>query len=164
MEEAFKKDKKLPNLKVATGKSAVLAKDRLKNMNKTPKTRVAAETDIEEDPREIGTDAYREARQQMTPGQEVKKFSFKEHLDCGTPNCCNECETSSLIESNVYRVGSEKYFEFFQEKRDAYNIGVYNPVGFDKELMEGDLGKYAQDHNRETCQARPHNARHIPRY
>ena len=142
VEEAFKKDKKLPNLKVATGKSAVLAKDRLKNMNKTPKTRVAAETDIEEDSREIGTDAYREARQQMTPGQEVKKFSFKEHLDCGTPNCCNECETSSLIESNVYRVGSEKYFEFFQEKRDAYNIGVYNPVGFDKELMEGDLGKY----------------------
>ena len=142
VEEAFKKDKKLSNLKVATGKSAVLAKDRLKNMNKTPKTRVAAETDIEEDPREIGTDAYREVRQQMTPGQEVKKFSFKEHLNCGTSDCCNECETSSLIESNVYRVGSEKYFEFFQEKRDAYNIGVYNPVGFDKELMEGDLGKY----------------------
>jgi hypothetical protein len=142
VEEAFKKDKKLPNLKLAIGKSASLAKDRLKNMNKTPKTRVAAETDIEEDPREIGTDAYREVRQQMTPGQEVKKFSFKEHLNCGTSDCCNECETSSLIESNVYRVGSEKYFEFFQEKRDAYNIGVYNPVGFDKELMEGDLGKY----------------------
>ena len=95
-----------------------------------------------EDPREIGTDARREKLQGMTPGQEVKKFSFKEHLDCGTPNCCNECETSSLIESNQYRVGSEKYFEFFQERRDAYKVGVYNPVGFDKELMEGDLGKY----------------------
>ena len=116
------------------------------------KTRTTADADLwkqhkgkseeKEDNREIGTDAYREKRQSMTPGQEVKKFSFKEHLDCGTPNCCNECETSSLIESNEYRVGSEKYFEFFQEKRDAYNIGVYNPVGFDKELMEGDLGKY----------------------
>jgi len=116
------------------------------------KTRTTADADLwkqhkgkseeKEDPREIGTDARREVTQKMTPGQEVKKFSFKEHLDCGTPNCCNECETSSLIESNVYRVGSEKYFEFFQEKRDAYNIGVYNPVGFDKELMEGDLGKY----------------------
>ena len=94
-----------------------------------------------EDPREIGTDARRERLQGMTPGQEVKKFSFKEHLDCGTPNCCNECETSSLIESNQYRVGSEKYFEFFQEKRDAYKVGVYSPVGFDKELMEGDIGK-----------------------
>src|SRR5210317_243833 len=116
------------------------------------KTRTTADADLwkqhkgkseeKEDPREIGTDARREVTQKMTPGQEVKKFSFKEHLNCGTPNCCNECETSSLIESNVYRVGSEKYFEFFQEKRDAYNIGVYNPVGFDKELMEGDLGKY----------------------
>jgi hypothetical protein len=116
------------------------------------KTRTTADADLwkqhkgkseeKEDPREIGTDARREALQGMTPGQEVKKFSFKEHLDCGTPNCCNECETSSLIESNQYRVGSEKYFEFFQEKRDAYKVGVYNPVGFDKELMEGDLGKY----------------------
>jgi hypothetical protein len=116
------------------------------------KTRTTADADLwkqhkgkseeKEDPREIGTDARREVTQKMTPGQEVKKFSFKEHLDCGTPNCCNECETSSLIESNQYRVGSEKYFEFFQEKRDAYKVGVYNPVGFDKELMEGDLGKY----------------------
>ena len=115
------------------------------------KTRTTADADLwkqhkgkseeKEDNREIGTDAYREKRQSMTPGQEVKKFSFKEHLDCGTPNCCNECETSSLIESNVYRVGSEKYYEFFQAKRDAYKVGVYNPVGFDKELMEGDLGK-----------------------
>lgn len=116
------------------------------------KTRTTADADLwkqhkgkseeKEDPREIGTDARREVTQKMTPGQEVKKFSFKEHLNCGTPNCCNECETSSLIESNQYRVGSEKYFEFFQEKRDAYKLGVYNPVGFDKELMEGDLGKY----------------------
>jgi len=115
------------------------------------KTRTTADADLwkqhkgkseeKEDPREIGTDARREVTQKMTPGQEVKKFSFKEHLDCGTPNCCNECETSSLIESNQYRVGSEKYFEFFQEKRDAYKVGVYSPVGFDKELMEGDIGK-----------------------
>jgi hypothetical protein len=47
-----------------------------------------------------------------------------------------------LIESNVYRVGSEKYYEFFQEKRDEYKIGVYEPTGFDKEIMEGDLGKF----------------------
>ena len=93
-----------------------------------------------EDPREVGTDARRELAQKMTPGQKV--FKFSEHTNCGTPACCNECETSSLIESNIYRVGSEKYYEFFQEKRDEYQIGVYNPVGFDKELMEGDLGKF----------------------
>ena len=114
------------------------------------KTRTTADADLwkkhkgkseeKEDPREVGTDARREMTQDMTPGQPV--ISFKEHTKCGTPDCCNECETSSLIESNVYRVGSEKYYEFFQEKRDAYQIGVYNPVGFDKELMEGDLGKF----------------------
>ena len=114
------------------------------------KTRTTGDADLwkkhkgkseeKEDPREVGTDARREVTQKMTPGQKV--FKFSEHTNCGTPACCNECETSSLIESNVYRVGSEKYYEFFQEKRDAYQIGVYNPVGFDKELMEGDLGKF----------------------
>ncbi len=97
-------------------------------------------SDKYEDAREIGTNARRELHQDMTPGQKVIKFS--EHTNCGTPDCCNECETSSLIESNIYRVGSEKYFEFFQEKRDAYQVGVYEPVGFDKQLMEGDLGRF----------------------
>ena len=89
-----------------------------------------------EDPREIGTDARRVAYQKGTPGQEIKKFS--EHN-----SCCDDCaEESNLIESNVYRVGSEKYYEFFQEKRDEYKIGIYEPTGFDKEIMEGDLGKF----------------------
>ena len=89
-----------------------------------------------EDPREIGTDARRVAYQKGTPGQEIKKFT--EHT-----SCCDDCaEESTLIESNVYRVGSEKYYEFFQEKRDEYKIGVYEPTGFDKEIMEGDLGKF----------------------
>ena len=115
------------------------------------KTRTTADADLwkkhkgkseEQDPREIGTDARREMAQSMTPGQKVKSFS--EHIHCGTPNCCNQCETSSLIESNVYRVGSEKYYEFFQEKRKLYESGDLKPVGFDKELLEGDIGKFAE--------------------
>ena len=115
------------------------------------KTRTTADADLwkkhkgkseEQDPREIGTDARREMAQSMTPGQKVKSFS--EHIHCGTPNCCNQCETSSLIESNVYRVGSEKYYDFFQEKRKLYESGDLKPVGFDKELLEGDIGKFAE--------------------
>ena len=116
------------------------------------KTRTTADADLwkqhkgkseeSEDPREIGTNARREMTQSMTPGQKVK--SFTEHVNCGTPDCCNECNTSSLIESNVYRVGSEKYFEFFQEKRKLYKEGKLNPVGFDKELLEGNIGEYAE--------------------
>ena len=94
-----------------------------------------------EDPREVGTDARREATQEMTPGQKVK--SFTEHVNCGTPDCCNQCETSNLIESNIYRVGSEKYFEFFNEKRLQFEQGKLNLQGFDKELIEGDIGKFA---------------------
>ena len=114
------------------------------------KTRTTADADLWkqakgkkeeiEDSREIGTDASRQERQKMTPGQKV--FSFKEHLNCGTPDCCNECAESSLIESNQYRVGSEKYYEFFNEKRSLYERGELSPVGFDKELLEGDIGKY----------------------
>jgi len=129
----LKKDKKLPNLMVPKrGKAGITKYQRKKNIKSLG--------DELEDPREIGTDARRERYQEMTPGQKVVKFT--EHVNCGTPKCCNECESSSLIESNIYRVGSEKYYEFFQEKRDEYKIGVYNPVGFDKELMEGDLGKF----------------------
>ena len=115
------------------------------------KTRTTADADLwkqakgqkedKEDPREVGTDASREMRQKMTPKQPV--FSFKEHLSCGTPDCCNECEDSSLIESNQYRVGSEAYYKFFQEKRRLYVNGELNPTGFDKELLEGDIGEYA---------------------
>jgi len=114
------------------------------------KTRTTADADLwkqakgkkeENDSREIGTDASRQERQKMTPGQKI--VSFKEHTKCGTPDCCNECAESSLIESNQYRVGSEKYYEFFNEKRSLYERGELNPVGFDKELLEGDIGKYA---------------------
>ena len=78
---------------------------------------------------EIGKD-YADHTRKITP--------FQEHS-----SCCDDCaEESNLIESNVYRVGSEKYYEFFQEKRDEYKIGVYEPTGFDKEIMEGDLGKF----------------------
>ena len=94
-----------------------------------------------EDSREIGTDAQRKERQKMTPFQPV--LSFKEHSHCGTEDCCQECKTASLIESNVYRVGSEKYYEYFQEKRVEYRAGEFNPTGFNKDLMEGDIGKYA---------------------
>ena len=99
------------------------------------KTRTTGDADLwkqhkgKKETYEIGKD-YADHTRKITP--------FQEHS-----SCCDDCaEESNLIESNVYRVGSEKYYEFFQEKRDEYNIGVYTPTGFDKELMEGDLGKF----------------------
>ena len=58
--------------------------------------------------------------------------------------CCEDCETESvLIENNQYRVGSEAYFEYFNDMRKMYNEGRLEVTGFDKELMEGDLGNFA---------------------
>jgi len=58
--------------------------------------------------------------------------------------CCEDCETESvLIENNQYRVGSESYFEYFNDMRKMYNEGRLEVTGFDKELMEGDVGKFA---------------------
>ena len=58
-------------------------------------------------------------------------------------NCPMMKEEVNLIEQNFYRVGSEKYFDFFNGMRKQYQEGTYQPTGFDKELMEGDLGRVA---------------------
>ena len=50
----------------------------------------------------------------------------------------------SLVEENQYRVGSEKYFEFFRDKRRMFKEGSYEPQDdFDNDIMEGDLGKFS---------------------
>jgi len=58
--------------------------------------------------------------------------------------CCEECETESLIiKENIYRVGSEAYFQYFVDIREKFNTGDLYYKGFDKRLMEGDIGKFA---------------------
>jgi len=58
--------------------------------------------------------------------------------------CCEECETESLIiKENIYRVGSEAYFQYFVDLREKFNTGDLYYRGFDKRLMEGDIGKFA---------------------
>ena len=105
------------------------------------KTRTTGDADLWKQAKGQKEETEVKESNQMTPSKPI--ISFKEHTACGTPDCCQECKTASLIESNVYRVGSEKYYEFFQEKRAEYKSGEFNPTGFNKELMEGDIGKYA---------------------
>ncbi len=58
--------------------------------------------------------------------------------------CCDDCGTdSTLIENNLYRVGSEAYYTYFEDMREKYENGELEVSGFDKELMEGDIGKFA---------------------
>ena len=117
---------------------------------------------------EIGKD-YADHTRKVTPGQATKESVKEWYLDEDTRgkyqerygddwfikltetydkmlsklSCCDDCAEGHLIEDNQYRVGSEKYYEFFQEKRQAYRKGELELSGFDKELMEGDIGKFA---------------------
>jgi len=68
------------------------------------------------------------------------------------PNCVKEVKSvreslniqHNLIEQNIFRVGSENYFDWFNQMRDLYESGELEVKGFDKELMEGDLGLFAE--------------------
>ena len=58
--------------------------------------------------------------------------------------CCDDCGTdSTLIENNLYRVGSEAYYTYFEDMRKKYQKDELEVSGFDQELMEGDIGKFA---------------------
>lgn len=51
---------------------------------------------------------------------------------------------SFVIESNVYRVGSEKYFEHFRELKDQYLSGSLNDLTeSDIEILESDIGEFS---------------------
>ena len=45
------------------------------------------------------------------------------------------------LSENIYRVGSEQYFEVIKEARKLYEMGFYNNE-LDEELLQSDLGKF----------------------
>jgi len=52
-------------------------------------------------------------------------------------------ENNIPLHENVFRVGSQAYYELFQEARKQMNCGTYIPEGIDKVLLEEtDIGYY----------------------
>jgi len=115
-------------------------------------------------PLEIGTDAMRIAYARMTPGQNPDLVTAKYSADTAL-NVLNDIRTQRLKKQfdeeknvikeaiemhldkkipfvdNVFRVGSEKYFEFFREAR-AMNLQL---EGLDKYLIEEtDIGEIVE--------------------
>ena len=60
--------------------------------------------------------------------------SFNKH-------CCGS--ESNLVENNIYRVGSEKYFEYFREVREEYYAGNLEVEPHEMDIIEGNLGEFA---------------------
>ena len=51
-------------------------------------------------------------------------------------------ENPLLVESNVYRVGSEKYFEYWRNIRKEYYAGNVMIESHEVDIMESDLGEF----------------------
>ena len=50
---------------------------------------------------------------------------------------------SFIIETNIYRVGSEKYFEYFRDYRKSFqNDTLHRLSDYDIELLESDIGEF----------------------
>ena len=70
---------------------------------------------------------------------------FAEELCCGGDCGHPEPNNNSLIEGNVFRVGSEKYFEYFRNIRESYKNGELTIESkFDIEMLEGNIGEFAE--------------------
>jgi len=50
------------------------------------------------------------------------------------------------ITDNVYRPGTKKFFDIVNEARALYNVGLYEAIGDEREILEGDLGTYGNFH------------------
>lgn len=61
--------------------------------------------------------------------------SFIEHCECG--------EESNIVESNLYRVGSEMYFQQFRDIREQYLQGKIEVSLADLDVIMSDLGEFA---------------------
>lgn len=62
--------------------------------------------------------------------------TFNEHCECGSE--------SKLVEDNPYRVGSERYFEYWREKREQYQNGDIEVQPNEVDIMESNLGEFAE--------------------
>tara|TARA_B100000900_G_C20218336_1_gene568778 strand:+ start:50 stop:568 length:519 start_codon:yes stop_codon:yes gene_type:complete len=62
--------------------------------------------------------------------------TFEEHCECA--------KESKLVESNIYRVGSEKYYEYWRIAREQYHAGELEVDDHELDIIESDLGTFAR--------------------
>lgn len=63
-------------------------------------------------------------------------ITFHQHCNCGSE--------SNLVENNIYRVGSEKYFEYWRQCREDYYAGNLEIDPSEVDIMESDLGNFGE--------------------
>ena len=62
--------------------------------------------------------------------------TFNDYCECG--------DESSIVENNLYRVGSEMYFQYFRDIREDYQKGKIDLSPADLDVIMSDLGEFAE--------------------
>lgn len=80
--------------------------------------------------------------------QNLRLAIRKRLLESANKNPLSEClifhlDNGISLDNNVYRPGSEKYFNLFKEARNLYRLGLYEAKPEELELLESDLGEFA---------------------
>ena len=131
-DEMTKRVKGLPNLRVATGKSAKFAKDsetrsKLRRDRKKNTSLTAAynpDDDFSGKPVKKFKDIKKKTRNEITE-------AIQYHLDTGVP-----------FADNIFRHTSDSFYKFFQEARVMHRNGDIEIDAVDKQILETDIGMF----------------------
>lgn len=131
-DEMTVKDKKLPNLKIATGKSAKQAKQTLaRNKSRADRkkgTLLAAAYNVDDDFGGKPVKKFKDVRKKKNQIDEGIQY----HLDTGVP-----------FSDNIFRHDSPSFYRFFQEARVRYrNDEFENLDAIDKQILQSDIGLF----------------------
>lgn len=70
--------------------------------------------------------------------------TFRQHVDPIDAISYHLTENVPFAD-NVYRIHSDGFYQFFIEARRMYQEGIFEPINsFDKELLESDVGEFAE--------------------
>lgn len=69
-------------------------------------------------------------------------ISFYQYQKDPVVNLDYHLDNNIPLHENVFRVGSESYYDLFNEARRRAATGTYLPEGIDKVLLETDIGHY----------------------
>ena len=69
--------------------------------------------------------------------------SFWQYQQDAVVNFNYHVKNNIPLHDNIFRVGSEAYYNLFTEARKQMNSGKYLPEEIDKTLLETDIGTYA---------------------
>ena len=131
-DEMTKKVKGLPNLRVATGKSAKFAQDAdARSKARKASKRRAGLSDTYNPDDDFGGKPVKKFRDIKKKTRNEITEAIQYHLDTGVP-----------FADNIFRHTSDSFYKFFQEARVMHRNGDIEIDAVDKQILETDIGMF----------------------